>query len=61
MSPRWEPDPDVRRERSVIYKLHVHLIPVGTALQVTLLLRRVVGGAPLSIIKKYIDQQKRPD
>ena len=26
MSPRWEPDPDVRRGRSVVYNLHVHLV-----------------------------------
>ena len=26
MSPRWEPDPDVRRGRSVVYHLHVHLV-----------------------------------
>ncbi|WP_093891020.1 IS200/IS605 family transposase [Streptosporangium canum] len=26
MSPRWEPDPLVRRGRSVVYNLHVHLI-----------------------------------
>ncbi len=26
MSPRWEPDPDVRRGRSVVYHLRVHLI-----------------------------------
>jgi putative transposase len=26
MSPRWIPDPDVRRGRSVIYNLHAHLV-----------------------------------
>ena len=26
MSPRWEPDPDVRRGRSVVHALHVHLV-----------------------------------
>ena len=26
MSPRWTPDPDVRRCRSVVYHLHVHLV-----------------------------------
>jgi putative transposase len=26
MSPRWTPDPDVRRGRSVVYNLHVHLV-----------------------------------
>lgn len=26
MSPRWEPNPDLRRGRSVIYNLHVHLV-----------------------------------
>lgn len=26
MSPRWETDPDVRRGRSVVYNLHVHLV-----------------------------------
>jgi len=26
MSPRWEPDPDVRRGRSVVHTLHVHLV-----------------------------------
>ena len=26
MSPRWEPDPDVRRGRSVVDNLHVHLV-----------------------------------
>jgi putative transposase len=26
MSPRWEPNPDVRRGRSVIYTLHAHLV-----------------------------------
>ncbi|MER6104399.1 IS200/IS605 family transposase [Streptomyces sp. NPDC001832] len=26
MSPRWEPNPDVRRGRSVIHTLHAHLV-----------------------------------
>ncbi|MBT2505471.1 IS200/IS605 family transposase [Streptomyces sp. ISL-98] len=26
MSPRWEPDPDIRRGNHVIYNLHVHLV-----------------------------------
>jgi putative transposase len=26
MSPRWTPDPDVRRGRSVVCNLHVHLV-----------------------------------
>lgn len=26
MSPRWEPDPDVRRGRSVVWNLHAHLV-----------------------------------
>jgi putative transposase len=26
MSPRWVPDPDVRRGRSVIFNLHAHLV-----------------------------------
>jgi len=26
MSPRWEPDPNIRRGRSVIYNLHAHLV-----------------------------------
>lgn len=26
MSPRWEPNPEVRRGRSVIYNLHIHLV-----------------------------------
>ena len=26
MSPRWEPDPDIRRGRSVVWNLHVHLV-----------------------------------
>ncbi|WP_346533214.1 IS200/IS605 family transposase [Micromonospora sp. DPT] len=26
MSPRWTPDPNVRRGRSVVYDLHVHLV-----------------------------------
>ena len=26
MSPRWEPDPDARRGRSVVYNLHAHLV-----------------------------------
>ena len=26
MSPRWPPDPDVRRGRSVVHHLHVHLV-----------------------------------
>lgn len=26
MSPRWTPDPDVRRGRSVVFNLHVHLV-----------------------------------
>ena len=26
MSPRWDPDPDVRRGRSVVYNLHAHLV-----------------------------------
>ena len=26
MSPRWEPDPDVRRGRSVVHNLHAHLV-----------------------------------
>ncbi|SCF20902.1 putative transposase [Micromonospora viridifaciens] len=26
MSPRWTPDPDVRRGRSVVHNLHAHLV-----------------------------------
>ncbi|MET8311366.1 IS200/IS605 family transposase [Micromonospora sp. NPDC005173] len=26
MSPRWTPDPNIRRGRSVVYNLHVHLV-----------------------------------
>jgi putative transposase len=26
MSPRWEPNPDIRRGRSVVHSLHVHLV-----------------------------------
>ncbi|WP_326821519.1 IS200/IS605 family transposase [Streptosporangium sp. NBC_01756] len=26
MSPRWEPDPVIRRGRSVVYSLHAHLV-----------------------------------
>lgn len=26
MSPRWEPDPNIRRGRSVVYNLHAHLV-----------------------------------
>lgn len=26
MSPRWEPDPNIRRGRSVVYNLHIHLV-----------------------------------
>ena len=26
MSPRWEPNPDIRRGRSVVYTLHAHLV-----------------------------------
>lgn len=26
MSPRWTPDPDIRRGRSVVYNLHAHLV-----------------------------------
>jgi putative transposase len=26
MSPRWAPDPNVRRGRTVVYNLHVHLV-----------------------------------
>ncbi|WP_345578986.1 IS200/IS605 family transposase [Nonomuraea rosea] len=26
MSPRWEPDPDIRRGRSVVADLHAHLV-----------------------------------
>jgi putative transposase len=26
MSPRWEPNPDIRRGRSVVYNLHAHLV-----------------------------------
>jgi len=26
MSPRWTPDPDVRRGRSVVYNMHAHLV-----------------------------------
>ncbi|WP_101255945.1 IS200/IS605 family transposase [Streptomyces barkulensis] len=26
MSPRWEPDPNLRRGRSVVFNLHVHLV-----------------------------------
>src|ERR1035437_4259326 len=28
MSPRWEPDPNIRRGRSVVHNLHVHLVCV---------------------------------
>ncbi len=26
MSPRWEPNPDIRRGRTVVYHLHAHLV-----------------------------------
>ena len=26
MSPRWEPDPDIRRGNHVVYNLHAHLV-----------------------------------
>lgn len=26
MSPRWEPNPDIRRGRSTVFSLHVHLV-----------------------------------
>lgn len=26
MSPRWEPNPDIRRGRSTVWNLHVHLV-----------------------------------
>ena len=26
MSPRWEPNPDIRRGRSVVHSLHAHLV-----------------------------------
>lgn len=26
MSPRWEPNPDIRRGRTVVYNLHAHLV-----------------------------------
>lgn len=26
MSPRWEPSPDIRRGRTVVYHLHAHLV-----------------------------------
>ncbi|MFB9630361.1 IS200/IS605 family transposase [Nonomuraea helvata] len=26
MSPRWEPHPDIRRGRTVVYSLHAHLV-----------------------------------
>ena len=26
MSPRWEPNPDIRRGRTVVHNLHVHLV-----------------------------------
>ncbi|MFD7407620.1 IS200/IS605 family transposase [Streptomyces sp. NPDC059866] len=26
MSPRWEPNPEIRRGRSVVYALHAHLV-----------------------------------
>jgi putative transposase len=26
VSPRWEPNPDIRRGRSVVYSLHAHLV-----------------------------------
>ncbi|MET7496571.1 IS200/IS605 family transposase [Streptomyces sp900116325] len=29
MSPRWAPDPGVRRSRHVVYKLHAHLVFVA--------------------------------
>ncbi|WP_345354899.1 IS200/IS605 family transposase [Actinoallomurus liliacearum] len=142
MSPRWKPNPDIRRGRSIVYSLHAHLVFVpkyrrnvftgeiltrceqimrqvcedfgaeiaefnGETDHVHLLVhyppkvalsnlvnslkgvsaRRLrqespahirkylwgdhfwspsyfaasCGGAPLSIIKEYIDQQKRPD
>ncbi|MFF3253235.1 IS200/IS605 family transposase [Actinacidiphila glaucinigra] len=31
MSPRWEPNPDVRRGRHVVHHLHAHLVFVTTS------------------------------
>jgi putative transposase len=43
------------------FPAHVCRYQQGPALLVPLALRRSCGGTPLSIIKEYIEQQKRPD
>ncbi len=67
MSPRWEHDPDIRRGRSVVCHLHVHLVFVTRyrrdVLDGEMLTRcgRIMRDvcAPLAIIKEYIEQQKQ--
>lgn len=81
MSPRWEPDPDIRRGNHVVHYLHVHLVFVTkyrreifddqmlTRCEAVMRdvcesfeaeLHEFSGGAPLSIVKDYIENQKRP-
>jgi putative transposase len=89
MSPRWEPDPNIRRGNHVVYNLHAHLVFVtkyrkgvfegvssrylraeytgrinriatGSAFWAPSYFAGSCGGAPLSIVKEYIENQKRP-
>ncbi|WP_373281481.1 transposase [Microtetraspora fusca] len=73
MSPRWAPDPNIRRGRSVVFDLHVHLV---LRKEFTARIDRAFmhghlwspsyfaascDGAPLAIIREYIENRKRPD
>jgi REP element-mobilizing transposase RayT len=78
VSPRWEPNPDIRRGRSVVYTLHAHLVFTpkyrrgvftghihrflwGDHFWSPSYFAASVGGAPLCVVKEYIENQKRPD
>jgi hypothetical protein len=71
MSPRWEQNPDIRQDRSVVCR-RIGAVPAERVtgrvsqhlmhghLRSPPYFAASCGGAPLPVIKQYIEQQKRP-
>ncbi|WP_439658978.1 transposase [Lentzea sp. HUAS TT2] len=63
MSPRWEPDPDMHRGRSVTHNLHVLLVFVTKYRRgaFTDQIPHRCEEIMRDVSTEYIDQQKRPN
>ena len=52
---------EIQKERHATHLLHAHLVFVTKYRYKVLQGKHIVGGAPLEIVKQYIEQQKTPD